>query len=343
MAKSIDPSEMGKKGGKARAEKLSGEERSKIARQAAAARWGNESEDPIEATHTGELKLGDITIPCAVLEDGSRILTQQGVLLAIGRARSAKGGQGASQGVDKLPAFLAASNLNAFISSDLRSSTKPIRFRVPSGALAYGYLAELLPQVCEVYLDARSANALRGRQVQIAQQCEILVRGFARVGITALVDEATGFQRDREQNALAKILEAFVANEIQKWLPTFPMEFYELVCEIRGEPLERARKRPSYLGKITNDLVYKRLAPGVLDELRNKNPVMDSGRRKHKHHQLLTPDLGHPKLREHLAGVVSILRAAKAQKMGWDSFKKLLDQTHPRQPKLPLFEDHLDD
>jgi hypothetical protein len=38
-----------------------------------------------------------------------------------------------------------------------------------------------------------------------------LLRGFARVGIIALVDEATGFQRDRTKDALSKILEAYIA------------------------------------------------------------------------------------------------------------------------------------
>lgn len=76
------------------------------------------SEKLPRATHAGELKLGDIVIPCAVLEDGRRVLTQQGFLQAIGRARSAKGGQGAS--VDMMPAFMAAGNLKPFISQIYR-------------------------------------------------------------------------------------------------------------------------------------------------------------------------------------------------------------------------------
>ena len=144
-------------------------------------------------------------------------------------------------------------------------------------------------------LGARKAGTLTGRQTHIADHCEILMRSFARVGIIALVDEATGYQRDRARDELAKILEAFVAKEIQKWLKTFDLEFYELICQIRDEPLSRAKNRPQYFGKLTNNLIYQRLAPGVLEELRRVNPVTEKGRRERKHFQHLTPDVGHPK------------------------------------------------
>src|SRR5204862_425161 len=123
----------------------------------------------------------------------------------------------------------------------------------PHGVLASGYRAELLPEVCEVYLKANDAGELAGNLKHVALRAQILIRGLAHVGIIALVDEATGHQRDTERDELAKILEAFVAKEIQKWIKTFDLEFYELICEVRGEPLERAKKRPKYFGKLTNN------------------------------------------------------------------------------------------
>ena len=329
--------EAGKLGGKAAARKMTQEQLAERARRAAESRWG-----PIaKATHDGEIPIGEAKIPCAVLEDGTRVLTQQGVLLAIGRARSAKGGQGASQGVDQLPAFLAAKNLKPFISKDLRASTTPIRFRLPSGGLAYGYDAGLLPKVCDVYLKAREQGELRGRQSLIAQQCEIIVRGLADVGIRALVDEATGYEKVREQFELAKILEAFVAKEIQGWVQTFGPEFYELICEVSGKPLSYAKKRPKYFGRITNNLVYRRLAPGVLQELESQNPRNESGNRARKHHQHLTRDIGHPKLKEHLAGVTTALKMAKQFELTWQEFIKALDKTHPKYKPLPLLDHQL--
>src|SRR4051812_37963784 len=165
------------------------------------------------------------------------------------------------------------------------------------------------------------------------------MRGFAHVGIIALVDEATGYQRDRARDELAKILEAFVAKEIQKWIRTFDLEFYELICELRDEPLERVKKRPPYFGRITNNLVYERLAPGLLQKLQEVNPVVaETGRRKDTHTQHLTPDFGHPKLKEFLSGIVSSMKFAKQLGMKWGDFLIVLDKTHPKYRPMPLFD-----
>lgn len=61
--------------------------------------------------------------------------------------------------------------------------------------------------------------------MHIASQAEILMRGFARVGIVALIDEVTGYQRDRKRDALAAILEKYIAKEMRPWLKTFQLEF----------------------------------------------------------------------------------------------------------------------
>jgi len=276
-----------------------------------------------------------------VLEGGRRVLTQSGVMVAIGRARQAKGRQYYDADVD-MPAFLTAKNLKPFISEELRVTSSQIEFIAKNGQRAFGYSADLLPKVCDVFLDAQEAGALRPNQLHIAKRAQILMRGLAHVGIIALVDEATGYQRDRDRDELAKILEAFVAKEIQKWIKTFDLEFYELICEVRHEPLERARKRPKYFGKLTNNLVYCRLAPGVLAELKKLSPVDDRGYRRTKLFQGLTPDYGHPKLKEHLAGVTTAMKMAKIQGINWDDFLRLLDKTHPRFKPMPLF-DSLED
>jgi hypothetical protein len=103
--------------------------------------------------------------------------------------------------------FLALDNLKPYVSDDLSDSTKPIEFQIPSGARAYGYRAELLPTVCDVYLRARESGDLLKSQLKVAQACELIVRGLAHVGIVALVDEATGYQADRARDSLARILE----------------------------------------------------------------------------------------------------------------------------------------
>ena len=126
-----------------------------------------------------------------------------------------------------------------------------------------------------------------------------------------LVDEATGFQDDRARDALVKILEAFVAKEIRRWVKTFPAEFYKEMFRLRDIPYDGTVKKPAYVGHLTNDLVYARLAPGVLKKLQERNPTVGNGRRKQRHHQWLTEDVGNPKLQEHLASVTTLMRVSE--------------------------------
>ena len=108
-------------GGKARAENLTPERRSEIARQGAVAKHAQKPAAPIlpEATHEGTMKIGGVDIACAVLEDGRRLITQSGFMVALGRARQAKGRAYYDSDVN-LPAFLTAKNLRPF--SGLNSS-----------------------------------------------------------------------------------------------------------------------------------------------------------------------------------------------------------------------------
>ena len=328
-------SEAGKKGGKARAAKLSKEERSENGKKMAAARWGGDLPVVTHGSPDHPLNIAGIAIPCYVLDDGTRVLSQAGFQEAMGKHRKANVRK---EGEEQLPAIIQGKAIFSFLDKDLIEKSRPIKFRTPHGVIASGYRAEILPEVCELFLKARDSGDLPKNLAHVAKRAEILMRGLATVGIIALVDEATGFVRDNAQRELAKILAAFVAKELQKWLPTFDLEFYELMCDLRHEPLSRVKARPPYFGNLTNDLVYERLAPGVLAKLREKNPVVESGRRKHKHHQHLTRDIGHPKLKEHLAGVTTAMKMAKFQGLSWDDFMKLLDKTHPKQVPLPLFD-----
>lgn len=283
-----------------------------------------------EALSEGVLTIGNAKLPCAVLDDGTRVLTQAGMLRALGRSPRAAG---KGMAVEQLPPFLAAKNLERFVDADLRRSSAPIVFRTKKGGgregnLAYGYRAELLPKVCEVMLRARDeGGVLLAQQVRLAKEADILMRGFAHVGIIALIDEATGYQYQRTRAALEEILGKFIAKELQPWAKMFPDEFYEELFRLRGWPYDpESVKRPSYVGKLTNDLVYARLAPVILDELRKNNPPDSKGRRRHKHHQWLTDDVGHPKLREHLAAVIALEKAATS----WDGFYRGLQRALPR-------------
>lgn len=334
-------SEAGKLGGRARAESLSSDERKAIARKAAQSRWAKSGHQPVpQATHGSDdhpLRIPGVKveIPCYVLSDGRRVLIQRGMLTALQISQGTAGRGGG----DRIAKFIATKSIKPYVPKGLSEViTEPIRFRTPAGGDAYGYEATILADLCDAVLDARKRGKLNYQQEHIAAQCELLVRGFARVGIVALVDEATGYQEVRARDELATILEAFVAKELRQWIRTFDLEFYELICKLRGEPLERVKKRPLYFGRITNDLVYRRLAPDVLQELERLNPADEAGKRRSKHFQWLTGEVGHPKLKEHLAGVMTAMKVVLIQGMSWKEFRTMLDKTHPKWKPMPLFE-----
>jgi len=247
-----------------------------------------------------------------------------------------------------LPIFLRAENLKPFITEDLIKSSKTLLFQQPSTGtkkterVLFGHKAELLPQVCEVFLDAKEAGVLRTNQIPIAEQCKILYRGFATVGIIALVDEATGFQYDRARKALAEILENYISKELVRWVKTFPDEFYHHIFRLKGwKPNDIANRRPPIFGKVTNDIVYERLSQNVLDHLKEITPRNEKGRLKHRYFQRLTEDIAQPELRMLLASEITIMKGFDDGQ--WDKFYEFLNRVLPKQTPLPLFDNLPDD
>jgi len=316
------------KGGLARAASLSGKERSAIAQRAAEARW---SKDVPHSTHEGVLAIGDASIPCAVLNDKTRVLTQLGFLRALGRGRPTGGSSQGTAG-DGLPAFLSADNLKPFISEELRRASAPIVFRSHRGGgkggnQAFGYTAELLPQVCNVYLEARQKRALSAQQRHVAEACEILIRALAHVGIIALVDEATGYEEVRDKLALQAILDAYLRKELAAWAKRFPDDFYRQIFRLRNWQWKGMKvNRPQVVANYTKDFVYARLAPGILEELQVRMPKDDKGRNKGALTQLFTEDVGHPALAQHLHAVTALMTASRS----WDDFKRMINVAFPK-------------
>ena len=277
----------------------------------------------MKATHQGALKIGEKELPCAVLEDGTRVLTNSAVFKAFGRPRR---GKSELRGGTNIPSFMDAKNLQPFIDGDLIDRTKPIEYLTKTNKLATGYNAEVLPLICDVYLSARNDGILTTKQQPLAIASEILVRSLSKIGIIALVDEATGYQAERDRNELHKLLEAYISRELLPWTKRFPDEFYKELFRLRGwqyNPLTVAR--PGYVGKLTNELVYEKLPTGVLDELKKKNPKTPKGNRKHRHHQFLTEDIGDLHLEKHLSSVMTLMRISS----NWDEFKHLFNKAFP--------------
>ena len=169
--------------------------------------------------------------------------------------------------------------------------------------------------------------------MHIAERAEVLVRGFAHVGIIALVDEATGYQKVRDRKALEDILDEYLLPFQARWAKRFPDEFYKELFRLKGWQWQGMQvNRPQVVGHYTNDIVYERLTPGLLEQLQLRNPKDDRGERKHKHHQWLTYDFGQPELYTHLVGAIAIMSTATFNdpQRAWPEFKRRLQRWRPR-------------
>ncbi|MFC1877099.1 P63C domain-containing protein [Thermodesulfobacteriota bacterium] len=279
-----------------------------------------------KATHDGKLSIGNMEIPCFVLEDGTRVISGRSLTISIGM-------KGRGQGAIRITGH---KTLKPFINNELAMAIEnPIQFKGVGNRKTSGYEATVLQELCDAILDAKNATALKTEQEnRYAKQAEILIRSFAKIGIIALVDEATGYQYDRARDALEKILDRFIAKELRKWAKTFPDEFYENMFRLRGwQYVPFSVKRPGVVGKYTNDLIYERLAPGVLEELKRLTPRDEKGRTKHRFFQRLTENVGHPRLREHLAAVIALMKASTK----WDQFYRMIQRSLPKyMEQMPL-------
>ena len=277
------------------------------------------------AKYQGKVLIGNKELPCAVLEDGTRILTNTAIFRAFDRPRR---GNTESRGGGQIPSFLDAKNLQSLIEdSHLFDGSYSIRY-ISQGRVLTGYRAEILPKICDIYLEARATNILTTSQLPLALAAEILVRALSKVGIAALIDEATGYQKDREQNDLQRLLEKYLSAERLAWAKMFPDEFYKQLFRLRGwsyNPL--SVKRPQYVGTLTNLLVYEKLPPTVLEELKKRNPVKNkqTWRREATHHQHLSEEIGQKDLHDHLMQIIAIMRISP----DWETFIRHFNKAFP--------------
>jgi hypothetical protein len=332
------------RGGRARAEKLPPAKRSEIAAKGAQARWAAKralsSGDGLPKVIEGfsnVLDLAGVQIPCAVINgpDGiQRVLSENGITNALLGSRS-----GASKRKKKamedqgalLPLFVAPEQLEPYISKELVDGPlAPIDY-IEGDRIVRGYDAAILPAVCNIWLRAREEGRLQRQQLGKAQKAELLLRALAETGIVALIDEATGYQKVRPQNALQEYLKLVIREQLAAWVQKFPEEFFVNIYRLKGWVWPGMKKnRYSVVGHYINDLVYKRLGPGVLDELMRKSPKNEHGHRPNKLHQWLTDDIGDPMLAQHLYSLVMMQRVAIASGYGWLRFVHMVDQAMPR-------------
>lgn len=309
------------KGGEARAAKLSRQQRSEIARKAVQARWAKEKGyEPIvldqeessqasnptlpTAKHKGFLNLLEMNIPCYVLDSGQRV---------IGRTATTEMLSGFKAQGD-LEGYLRSQNLKPFVDIDIVVA-KMVSFRLPEveqlGREVKGLPADLLIEICQGLVAAMQASQqevpkvkLTPRQIGMAVKASMFLAACAKVGLDALIDEATGYQFVREEDALQVKLRAYLEKEMRKWEKTFPDELwveFGRLTDWHGS----VTNRPKYWGQLVMALVYEYLDPDVARWLKENAPKPQKGQ---NYHQWLTSQFGLRKLVEHIWMLIGISR-----------------------------------
>ncbi|PLR33742.1 hypothetical protein CYR32_13325 [Chimaeribacter coloradensis] len=255
------------------------------------------------------LNLGGKEISCAVLSNGKRIITQTALFDVFGRPRKGEKRLG-----KEYPSIIGARNLLPYVDEELIEYSKPVHYysSTSSKILKSGYDANIIPAVCEIYLSAKENNDILESQEKIVYQANVIIRALAKVGIAALVDEATGYQLERESDALQTLLRAYISEDLLQWQSRFPRKFYQEIYRLYDWDYNPTSfKHPSYIGHFTNDYIYKKMPTGVLNELRSRNPKNNSGNRLRRHHQFLSGDIGIPHLEKHITKVITIMELSK--------------------------------
>lgn len=287
-----------------------------------------------DAVHNGEVMLGNLALPCCVLNDknSTHIFSERAIFAILGiKGRGSKGGH-------RIPSILGKSYIKPFIPADTWVDIETPVFYTDSRIKCIGYKSEILGGIIKGLLLAHKSGALKNEvEKRYAAQAEILRDALVNVAIDALIDEATGYQKTRDSEALQKILDKYLRQELAAWAKRFPDEFYKEIFRLKDWQWQGMHlKRPGVVGRYTNNVVYERLAPGLLEELQRRNPVTKTGNRKNKHHQWLTEEIGHPKLRDHLIGVVAIMRSSA----NWNKFMRSLTRAYPiTNDQLDLLDD----
>lgn len=295
------------KGGKARSERLSPEERVRIARDAAQARW----DEPIKKVKAGAadkpIKIADIEVPCFVLDDDRRVITLNGMTDTLNMAR----GGAMVKGMNRLELFVSRARIKPFISNELHERiANPIKFRI-GRTTAYGFESDTLIDIAEAVIRADNEGILQKQQRGIAHQCRAITSSLTRIGLIALIDEATGYQTKREKDELQQILTTYLLPEHRPWMQTIPDEFTSEIYRVYGWKRQANNQGPRYAGKLIRQLIYERLPKPVLPALDELNPTNGKYQRKRRHHQFLTERQGLDHFRSQVITVMTLLRISK--------------------------------
>jgi len=251
------------------------------------------------AEWAGVLLIGENELPCYVLNDGRRVISRTGATTSLTGRR---GGD--------LESYISVGALQGYLPPDFTDHMIEFTLQGVINRTVRGVTAESFCDLCAAYVKALDDGALQSdRQREIAAHAGIFLAASAKVGLLALIDEATGYQYDRAEDALRFKLKVFLEDEMRKWEKTFPDQLWTEFGRLTGRKSATHSQRPRYWGKLVMELVYGYLDPDVAQWLKDNAPKPQHGQ---NYHQWLSSQYGLKKLTEHLWMLIGMAAACQS-------------------------------
>jgi len=269
------------------------------------------------AQFSGTLEVGDSSLPCYVLEDGRRVFSTRGMLEGLGFASNANP-NGVFNSKALMPYMLAHNSPY--------DSGNVIEFITDAGLRAKGYDVEKFMDTCHAISEALDSGKLTGRNEIAGLQANAIIRASSKIGIIALVDEATGYQYVRAEDALQFKLKVYLAEEMRSWEKTFPDELWIEFARLTQWDGQPKRNRPRYWGYLVMDLIYRYLDPDIAQYIKDHKPKPRKGQ---NYHQWFNADTGMKRLVEHINRVIGMAQ-------GCDTMDELKKKMHNRYGGVPI-------
>jgi len=167
----------------------------------------------------GVLLIGELELQVYVLSDGRRVISRAAATYLLSGVKG--GGDLESYlNVESLRNYLPENLAEQFVEFQMREVTHRDRN-------VLGMSAETFLDICTAYVRALDDKALKTeRQQLIAFKAGMFLAACAKVGLVAMIDEATGYQYIRAEDALQFKLRLFLEEEVRKWEATFPEELW---------------------------------------------------------------------------------------------------------------------
>ncbi len=313
----MDTKERASLAGRARALKLSSDEKKAIGEKGALKRWNK----TLESTHKGNFKESfGIDVDCYVLNDvfKTAVISQRGMGMALGLGDSGS----------RLTSFINGKMISQSLGKDLQEKLlKPLIFKVLAAGkqpplTVHGFDVTVLIDLCKVIVNMEAENKLFANQVNIAKQAHIILNSSAKAGIKGLVYALSGYDPTRKE--VIEAFKIFITEEAKEWAKEFPDELYEEWYRLY-KISKPEKNRPWKFMHLTRDQIYRPLASSkgeIYDLILGKR-----GEDTHKRlHQFLS-EIGSLALRRHIWKLLGIANISETQEQYEENLKRAFKES----------------